>query len=65
MITLNYQIVFVLFQILKHETLTAIPPIHVYINRISNRIVFKTKDGYIARITNAEKIILFGITKTN
>ena len=30
----------------KHETLTAIPPIHVYINRINNRLVFKIKDGY-------------------
>ena len=25
----------------KHETLTTIPPIHVYINRINNRLVFK------------------------
>ena len=30
----------------KHETLTAIPPIHVYINRINNVLVFKIKDGY-------------------
>ena len=29
----------------KHETLTAIPPIHAYINRINNRLVFKIKDG--------------------
>ena len=29
----------------KHETLTEIPPIHVYINRINNRLVFKIKDG--------------------
>ena len=34
------------FIIKKHETLTAIPPIHVYINRTSNRLVFKIKDGY-------------------
>ena len=25
----------------KHETLTTILPIHVYINRINNRLVFK------------------------
>ena len=25
----------------KQETLTTIPPIHVYINRINNRLVFK------------------------
>ena len=27
----------------KHETLTTILPIHVYINRINNRLVFKRK----------------------
>ena len=25
----------------KHETLTAIPPIHIYINRTNDRLVFK------------------------
>ena len=25
----------------KHEALTAIPPAHVYINRVNNRLVFK------------------------
>ena len=30
----------------KDETLTTIPPVHVYINRINNRSVFKIKDGY-------------------
>ena len=29
----------------KCETLTTIPPIHVYINRIIKRLVFKIKDG--------------------
>ena len=28
----------------KHETLTTIPPIYVYINRINKRLVFKIKD---------------------
>ena len=28
----------------KHETLTTIPPIHVYINRINKRLVFKIKE---------------------
>ena len=28
----------------KHKTLTIIPPIHVYINRINNRLLFKVKD---------------------
>ena len=30
----------------KHETLTIIPPIHVYVNRTNNRLVFKIKNGY-------------------
>ena len=30
----------------KHETLTIIPPIYVYINIINNRLVFKIKHGY-------------------
>ena len=34
-----------------YETLTAIPPIHVYINRINNILVFKIKE--LARITHA------------
>ena len=27
----------------NHETLTTIPAIHVFINRINNRLVFKVK----------------------
>ena len=30
----------------KHETLTANPPIHLYINIINNRLELKIKDGY-------------------
>ena len=30
----------------KYETLTAISAIHVYSNRINNRLVFKVKDRY-------------------
>ena len=30
----------------KHETLTTISPIYVYINRTNNRLVCKIKDGY-------------------
>ena len=28
----------------KHETLTTIPPVYVYISRINNRLVFKIKN---------------------
>ena len=33
------------YTIKKGETLTTIPPVYVYINRINKRIVFKIKDG--------------------
>ena len=42
------------FIIEKHETLTTIPPIHVYINRINNRSVFKIKDGYKLELQTPE-----------
>ena len=32
----------------KHEALTAIPPIHVYTNKINNRLSLKIKDGDIS-----------------
>ena len=43
------------FIIKKHKTLTTIPPIHVYINRINKRLVFKIKDGYQIEIQMPEK----------
>ena len=30
----------------KHETLPANPSIHIFTNRINNRLVFKINDGY-------------------
>ena len=47
----------------KHETLTTIPPIHVYINGTNNRLVFKIKDGYKTELQTPETIKLFGSTK--
>ena len=43
----------------KHKIFTAILPIHVYINRINNRIVFNVKDGYKLELQTK----LFGSTK--
>ena len=37
--------IYILF-IKKHKKWTTINPIHVCINRINNRLVFKIKDGY-------------------
>ena len=47
----------------KHESLTAIPPIHVYIKRINNRLVFKMKDEYKLKLQTHGTMKLFGSTK--
>ena len=47
----------------KHETLTAILPIHVYINTINNKLVFKAKDGCKLELQTPETMKLFGSTK--
>ena len=47
----------------RHETLPTIPPIHVYINRINNILVFQIKDGYKLEIQWPETMKLFGSTK--
>ena len=62
---LNYQMVLILFQIYsglylvhhkKHETLATISPIHVYIYRINNRLVFKIKDQYKLELQKTKRI---------
>ena len=40
----------------KHETLTTIPLVYVYINRIINRLVFQIKDGYRLQLPEAMKL---------
>ena len=47
----------------KYETLTTSPLIHVYFNRINNRLVFKIKDRYKQKLQTSESIKLFGSTK--
>ena len=47
----------------KHETLTTILPIHVYINRINNQLVFKIKNGYKLELKTRETMKLFGSIK--
>ena len=44
----------------KHEILATTSPIHIYINRINNRWVFKIKDGYKLELQTTFK--LFGNT---
>ena len=50
------------YAIKKHKILTAILPIHVYINRINKRLVFKIKDGYKLELQTTETMKLFGST---
>ena len=47
----------------KHETLTSIPAIHVYINRINDELVFTIKDGYKLELKTPETMKLFGSAK--
>ena len=73
MMNLNCQMVIILFQIFniilnlslkKHETLTTVCPIYVYIiNRISNRLVFKIKDEHKQELKAPPTMKLFGSKK--
>ena len=70
--SLNYQMVLILFQIFtiiliiliikEHETLTTIPAIHVYI-RINNKLVFQIKDVYMLELQMPQTVKLSGNTK--
>ena len=72
MMNLNCQMVLILCYIFKmilniplkeDETLTSIPPIYVYINRINNRLVFEIKDGKKLELQTPEIMNLFGSVK--
>ena len=47
----------------NHETFTDNPSIRIYINKIENRITFKTKTGCYLEILNPETMKLLGSTK--
>ena len=47
----------------KQETLPDNPPIHIYINRVSNRLVFKIKEGYKLELQTLETMKLIGSRK--
>ena len=73
MMNLNYEMALTLCPIFKivlsgskikrEETLTTIPPIHVYINRVNNRSVLKIKDGYKLELQTPETMKLISTTK--
>ena len=43
----------------KRETLKAIPPLHIYTNKINNRLVFEIKDRYRLELQMPETMKLF------
>ena len=48
----------------KHETVTDNPSIRIYVNRIENRITFKTKTRYHLELLTPERLKLLGSTKS-
>ena len=40
----------------KHETLTSIPHIHVYMNETNDKLVFEMKNGYELELITLEKM---------
>ena len=55
--------VYIRYIIKKHETLSTIPPIRVYINTINNRLVLKIRDGYKLELQTPETNKLFYCAK--
>ena len=51
---------YIKYIIKQHKTLTIIPPIHVYINKIDNGLVFKIKHGHKLELQTPEVTKLFG-----
>ena len=47
----------------KYETLTEIPPVQIYTNKIKSRIVFKIKTGSKLELLFPETMKLLGSTK--
>ena len=72
MMTLNYLMVLIqchIFKIIsstsqrKHETLPSNPPIHIYVNKINNILVFKIKDGHKLELQAPKTKKVFGSIK--
>ena len=47
----------------KHETLAGNPPVHIYVNKIENRIVFKIKTSYKLELLTEKTMQLLGSPK--
>ena len=49
----------------KHETITDISPVLIYVNEINNRIVFEIKSGYKLELLSKETMKLLGSTSNS
>ena len=47
----------------RHETIADNPPVQIYVNKIKNKIVFKTKTGYKLELLTEETMLLLGSSK--
>ena len=47
----------------KHETIADNPPVHIYLNKIKDRVVFKIKTGYKLELLSEETMQLLGSSK--
>ena len=59
-----YQIFKIIFLKKKHETATDNPSTRIYINKIENRITFKTKTRYYLELLMPETMKLLGSIKS-
>ena len=55
---------YIKYIIKKHETLTAISPIHFCTNRIYDKLLLKTKDEHMLELRTSETMKLFGSTES-
>ena len=51
------------FILKKHGENTDNPSVHIYVNKIENRVAFRIKDGYSLELSVPETMKLLGITK--
>ena len=68
MMNLNYQMDLILYQIFKiifkkHGEDIDEPSVQIYVNKIENRITFKTKNGYITEDKIGENVPHLEITE--
>ena len=49
----------------KHETITDVSPVLIYVNEINNKIVFKIKSGYKLELLSKETMKLLGSTSNS